>query len=268
MATYSSAIRGWWGLWLAGVLGAALVPAMLRGADPADDAAPAAPAADAQAGAQQVDLFEGMRNGDLAVHFVPKDSRQARVTIENKTQKPLTVKLPEAFAGVPVLAQNGNGNGNNNNNNNRNQGMGGGMGGMGGMGMGGMMYIAPEKTEAFKVPTVCLEHGKTEPHPTVPYTIEPIESFTDRPAVQELCRMLGQGKINQRVAQAAAWHLSNDMSWQQLATKQQRRAGGGTSPYFTPAEIQAAMQLATTAIQGAQARKPAVASPAGSTAAK
>ena len=74
--------------------------------------------------------------------------------------------------------------------------------------------------------------------------------------------MLGEGKINQRVAQAAAWYLQDDMSWQQLATKQQRRAGGGTSPYFTPAEIQAAMQLATRAIQAGQARsKPAADSP-------
>jgi hypothetical protein len=236
------------------VLGAALVPVVLAAADRPDNAAPAAPPADAQ----QLDLFEGMRNGDLAVRFVPKDSREARITIENKTEKPLTVKLPQAFAGVPVLAQAagagagaGAGRGN--------QGVGGGMG-MGG-GMGGMMYIAPEKTESMKVPTVCLEHGKTEPHPTVPYTIVPIESFTDRPAVQELCRMLGDGKISQRVAQAAAWYLQNDMSWQQLATKQQRRAGGGTSPYFSPAEIRAAMQLATSAVQASQARKPAADSP-------
>jgi hypothetical protein len=237
------------------VLGAALVPVVLAAADRPDNAAPAAPPADAQ----QIDLFEGMRNGDLAVRFVPKDSREARITIENKTEKPLTVKLPAAFAGVPVLAQNGNGNGNGNNNNKQQQGMGGGM--MGGGMMGGMMYIAPEKVEAFKVPAVCLEHGKAEPRPTVPYTIVPIESFTDRPAVQELCRMLGEGKINQRVAQAAAWYLQNDMSWQQLATKQQRRAGGGTSPYFTPAEIRAAMQLATVAVQAGQARKPAGDSP-------
>jgi hypothetical protein len=264
MATYSSATRGGWRTWLVGVLGAALVPVVLAAADRPDNAAPAAPPADAQ----QVDLFEGMRNGDLAVRFVPKDSREARITVENKTQKPLTVKLPQAFAGVPILAQNGgNNNGGNANKNNQNQGVGGGGGMMGG-GMGGMMYIAPEKTESLKVPTVCLEHGKTEPHPTVPYQIVPIESFTDRPAVQELCRMLGEGKISQRVAQAAAWYLQNDMSWQQLATKQQRRAGGGTSPYFTLAEIRAAMQVATVAVQAGQARKPASDSPGNAAAAK
>jgi hypothetical protein len=239
-------------LWLAAVLSVALLPAMLTAADgPNQDAA-------------QVDLFEGMRNGDLAVKFIPRDSREGRLTIENKTKKPLSVKLPEAFAGVPVLAQMGAaaapggagakvGGGN--------QGMGGGMGGMGmgGMGGGGMFYIAPEEAKSLKVPMVCLEHGKAEPRPTTPYTIEPIESFTDRPAVKELCRMLGAGQINQRVAQAAAWYLNNDMTWQQLAAKQQRRAGGTTSPYFTPAEIRAAMQVATVAVQSAQARQPAAA---------
>ena len=124
--------------------------------------------------------------------------------------------------------------------------------------------VAPEKVASLKVPTVCLEHGKAEPRPTVPYTIEPIESFTDRPAVQELCRMLGSGQINQRVAQAAAWHLNNDMSWQQLAAKRQRRAGGTTQPYFTVAELRAAMVLSDTAVKNAEARRqatPSVSSP-------
>ena len=71
------------------------------------------------------------------------------------------------------------------------RGVGGGMGGGGGGGGMGMMYVAPEKVESLKVPTVCLEHGKAEPRPTVPYEIRPLESFTNRPAVKELCRMLG-----------------------------------------------------------------------------
>ena len=63
------------------------------------------------------------------------------------------------------------------------QGMGGGMGGMGGGGMmggmggggmgmgGGMFNVAPEKVGKFKVPTVCLEHGKHDPTPRVTYEI-------------------------------------------------------------------------------------------------
>ena len=52
--------------------------------------------------------------------------------------------------------------------------MGGGMGGMGGMG-GGMFNVPPEQTGKIKVPTVCLEHGKAEPHAKIPYEIKPID---------------------------------------------------------------------------------------------
>ena len=96
---------------------------------------------------------------------------------------------------------------------------------------GGMMYVPPEKAESVKLPTVCLDHGKAEPRPTMPYEIRPIDSVTDKPAVWELCRMLGR-RISQRVAQAAAWHLNNNMSWDQLAAKQARHIGGGGSPYL------------------------------------
>ena len=71
---------------------------------------------------KKVGLFEAMQAGQVDVKLIPKDVRQANVLIENKTKQPLHIQLPDAFAGVPVLAQ----------------GMGGmGMGGMGGGGMGG-----------------------------------------------------------------------------------------------------------------------------------
>ena len=134
------------------------------------------------------------------------------------------------------------------------QGMGGGMGGMG---MGGMMNIAPEVVADFKVPTVCLEHGKAEPKPKIPYEIKPIAEFTDRADVHELCAMVGSGEINQHAAQAAAWHLNNDMSWQELAAKQLRHANGTRSPYFKPQEIKAGMQMALAAKKRAEEKRKA-----------
>ena len=123
--------------------------------------------------------------------------------------------------------------------------MGGGM---------GMFNVPPEKVGKRKVTTVCLEHGKAEPRAKVPYEIRPIEEFTDRVQVHEICRMVGSG-MNQRVAQAAAWHLANDMSWQELAGKQLRFANGTRAPYFHPREIRAAMQAAAMAIQLAERRQ-------------
>ncbi len=202
-----------------------------------------------------VEMFAAIEKGDIAVKLIPKDSTQCRVMIENKTNKPLNVKLPEAFAGVPVLAQAGGGGSNRNNNNNSNQTMGGGMGGMGGGGMGmgggggGFFNVAPEKVGQFKVATVCLEHGKREPHEQVPYEIKPLKSFTSKPGVHELCQLLSSGQISQRAAQAAAWNLSNNMSWEELAAKRLRFANGTSQPYFSQEEIQTGMKLAFTAVR-------------------
>jgi hypothetical protein len=87
--------------------------------------------------ARVVDLFAGMESGEIEVKVFPKDATKGTVTIKNNTDKPLTIKVPPALAGVPVLAQlccpgglgggcmGGGGGGGN-------QGFGGGM--MGGMG--------------------------------------------------------------------------------------------------------------------------------------
>ena len=65
------------------------------------------------------------------------------------------------------------------------------------------------------------------------YEIKPIESLTTKTGVRELCAMLATGQISQRAAQAAAWNLNNNMSWEQLISKQYRFANGTTKPYFT-----------------------------------
>ena len=240
-----------------------------------------------------VEMFAGIEKGQIEVQLIPKDSTQSNVLIKNKTDKPLSIKLPDAFAGVPVLAQLGGGGGMGGMGGGRggrggsgggmggmgggNQsmgggmgGMGGGMGGMGGGGMGGMgggggmFNVPPEKVGQLKVPTVCLEHGKADPRPGVKYEIRPIEQVVDRPAVRELCRMGGRGELNQRVAQVAAWHLNNDMSWEELLKKQYKFATGMTKPYFSPEEIQAAMNVVNVATLAVKQPKPASESPSSS----
>ncbi|MCA9474089.1 MAG: hypothetical protein KC594_18650, partial [Nitrospira sp.] len=94
----------------------------------------------------------------------------------------------------------------------------GGMGGMGGMG-GGMFRVEADKTIRFKVPTVCLEHGKHDPNPRMKYRIVPIEQVNKDPRVSKLCELIGYGEIPQNTAQAAAWHMANGLSWQELSLK-------------------------------------------------
>ena len=76
--------------------------------------------------AETVEFFAAMKAGDIEVKLIMKDSTEGTVAIKNNTKKPLSIKLPEVFATVPVAAQFGGG------------GMGGGGMGGGGMGGGGM----------------------------------------------------------------------------------------------------------------------------------
>jgi hypothetical protein len=199
--------------------------------------------------ARSVEMFAAIEQGDIAVKLIPKDSTQCKLLIENKTDKPLSIKLPEAFAGVPALGQAG---AQKSSGGRRPQGVGGGAGGGGGM---GMFNVPPEKVGQVNLPTVCLEHGKAEPRAGIPYQIEPLEKFTNEPGVRELCQMLGSGQMNQRAAQAAAWHLNNGMTWQQIAAERVRHLNGTSEPFFTPAQINTAMQIASAALRAARERE-------------
>ena len=67
--------------------------------------------------------------------------------------------------------------------------------------------------------------------------------------------MLGTGQLDQRAAQAAAWHLNNGMSWEELAAKRVRFANGTSRPYFSPQELRAAVQITATAVNQAKQRE-------------
>jgi len=203
--------------------------------------------------ATPVDLFAGIQSGDLQVKFIPKNDRDASLVITNETKQPLSVTLPDAFVGVPILAQAGGGGvnrgatGTRAGGNTQNQTVGGGGGGGGFGGGGGGFNIAPEAAAKIKLPIVCLEHGKKDPASTVAYEIRPVESFTQDDRVKEVLTMLGQGNLDQRAAQAAAWHFSNGMGWDELAGKKIHHLQGADEPYFSRAELQLALQIANRA---------------------
>jgi hypothetical protein len=212
-----------------------------------------------------------MKEGQVEVKLVPKDAREATVMIRNRSDRPLSIQMPKAFAGIPVLAQNNNnfggggggGGGNNNNSGGGNQAMGGGFGGgmMGGMG-GGFFDVAPGRVGKVKVGTVCLEHGKKDPNPRVPYELKPIADFTDDSAVHELCRMMADGELDQVTAQAAAWHLTDELSWQQLAQKiRVKHLSGQVEMYFSPQQLQAAARAVGIAVNRTQTETSEVTSP-------
>jgi len=229
--------------------------------------------------AKQVDLFTALEEGTIEVKLIAKNSKEGNLIVENKSDQPVTVVFPEAVVGVQVLKQFGQagglggagglgtGTGSSSSSSSQAQpmgmgmggmGMGGmGMGGMGGMGMGGGFFSVPaEKVALIPLKGVCLAHGKPDPQPRMTYTVIPLESHTDDPVLQETLKLFGTRQVDQMAAQAAVWHLTDNMSWQELAAKQYKGLGVPPRPYFTPAQLNLAQQLVTAGTQRAKERKP------------
>lgn len=220
-----------------------------------------------------VDLFEAEEQNLVGVQFIPNDAKSAQVILTNKTRRPLTLRLPAAFVGVPVLAQFGVGGGFGGAAGGGagfgGPGMGGGAqatggglgqgnqggGGLGGLG-GGFQSIPPERTRVLRVPTVCLEYGKREPSPRMPYRLVPAESFSSDPQVSLVLELLGKQAVPQKVAQAAAWHFSSGLSWEQLAREKIDHLGATPDePYFSARELGAARQLVVAVTEESRRRQ-------------
>jgi len=231
------------------------------------------------------DVLDAEAAGLVSVKFIPNDSRSAQVLVTNKSNKPLTLKMPAAYAGVPVLGQMGPGMGGMGGGMGGMGGMGGGMGGMGGgqamggggmggmgggmggMGMGGMgggmggmggmpggaFSVPPEKTKVLKITTVCLEHGKKEPSSRMAYKLVALDTFSTDPKLQAILEALGRGELSQKVAQAATWHVANGLSWDQLAAKKIDRLGRPDDAWFSPNELLMAHRSVAVASERAAA---------------
>jgi hypothetical protein len=209
-----------------------------------------------------VDMFAAMKSGDLDVKIIPHDSTKAQIILKNNTDQPLTVKLPDAFVATPILAQQqggglggaggATGSRSTSSGSSSRQSTGGGMGSTG----GGFGSIPPEHMLKFQVPIVCLEYGKADPNPHVPYKIEPADQYTSNGEVQAVCKLLGDGKLDQRAAQAAAWHVANHMSWDELANLQTfPHYPQYSKPYFNQQELREAIVIVDRAIKLADAKK-------------
>jgi hypothetical protein len=222
-------------------------------------------------GGPPIELFQAMKDGQADVTFIAKSDHEARILIKNNTTKPLHLQMPEAFAGVPVVAQFGGGGGGRGGGGIGGGGRGGGGGGgqqsvgggggggigggggQGGGGGGGFFSVPPEQTAKINVPVVCLDHGLRDPSSSRPYKMVPAEEHLDRPAVVELLKAFGRGDLKQDAVQAAAWHLNNDMSWDQLAAKLAgTKRSPSRPPYFRADAIRAGMAYANEATRRAE----------------
>lgn len=230
--------------------------------------------------AEKVELFKGMEDGQLETKVIAKGPFGGSLLITNKTDLPLTVDMPQAFATVHVLKQFGGGGGlgggglgggglgggqggglGGGGQQNQGGGLGGGQGGglggggLGGGGLGGQgagggggfFSIPPEKTVKLPYISVCLEHGKADPTPQASFKIVPLEDYTQDEVLRQLITMVASGRLPAQSAQAAVWTRTDNMSWQELASKAKFDVVRGKVPYFHTNDLRAAQMIVTTA---------------------
>lgn len=270
----------WQLLALASVLSLSLV-APGQTADSKKDKKKVVPVTKLDESLDHVDVFEGIEKGVLEVRMVAKDANGGNMFVENKGDKPLNVDFPAAFVGKQVLKQFGGGGGGGGlgggggglggggqggGGQSQGGGLGGGGGGLGGGGGGlggggnagggggGFFSVPPDRIVRIAYRSVCLEHGKKEPSPSMQYTIGKLEEFNDDPVLREVVTMVASGRLDQQSAQAATWHVTDKMSWDQLAAKQIPHIGRPPTQYFTTEQILRAQNIHQTAIVVAQER--------------
>ena len=230
-----------------------------------DQAAPAA------SEGLEVELFAALKSGQLQVVTVPHSYSVMTMRVRNNTRQALKVLLPKSFAAIPtarwqtqqalqrqgrvpslsdgyVIDPNGS------------QGLAGSLAGPWVYGApsgapGGVNQpagdpnaplwwtLAAGQQMQIQVPCFCLEFGKPDPNRRIPYQMVELQDLNNRPAIQELLDRFSKGDLDQRIAQLAAWHIANGVSWQTLAQIKLPRSNGRGGGSVSPQELFSARQL-------------------------
>ena len=208
--------------------------------------------------AETIRFFEGIDDGQLTVHMVAEGASRCRFQITNRTEEPLNVVMPGAFAAVPVLTivqeeddqpilieeepgdelpppegddlpppegedvpppegeevppEDP-------------QKLGIGCPYADGSEINTFSFV-PNRTVHLQLRSVCLEHNRPGPNPKHNYQVRPMDQVTNVKGVYEICAMMGRGEIDHQIAQIAAWHLNNKISWDQLWNESQNNVPG------------------------------------------
>lgn len=213
-----------------------------------------------ESSAETVDLFQAVEQGTLSVKVIPRDSKECRVFITNESEHRVNVQMPAALAAVPVLTQLpplGPAPAQDNSSAPQRLGIGNPFGQQNPLQMGPNMQggplmnqgnqpffapfcIEPEKVAQLKLPAVCLDYGHPDPRPAMRYQLVPVTTVSESKELELLCRQLGRDPASQRVAQAVAWHFSDQKSWEELEGLVVHRLGRPDEHFFTSPEIERA----------------------------
>lgn len=225
---------------------------------------------------REVEFFAALDSGEIQAMVVPQSFSLLTLRVQNQTPNALTVRLPDSLAALPAarrraqeqLLQHGlppslahsypspQGS---------SQGLGFSLAGPWADQRAGTpaastaiprghqdtqtprtWSLAPGEMVQLQVPCFCLEYGRPDPSRHIPYQLVPLQDLNRQPAVAELLQRFGQGSVDQRVAQLAAWHLASGVPWPMLARVKLPQSVGRAAGAVTRSELWAAQQLCGT----------------------
>ncbi len=125
---------------------------------------------------------------------------------------------------------------------------------------GGLATIPPGQSILLNMKTVCLNYGRPEPMSRMTYQLIPTAAHSSDPVLAELLESYSE-RVDRDVMQAAAWHVANGLSWEQVNQLPDRRVPGVGARLFNPRQVDAARQLVSSATTGAQTRPQPIATP-------
>lgn len=207
---------------------------------------------------ETIRLFDGIGSGKLEVRVTAEGANLCRLRITNKTAEPLNVIMPAAFAAVPVSLVNlqeqqppGDGqlpDGEDVPPPEDPQKLGVGCPYADGSELNTYSFV-PNRAAVLQLRAVCLEHDRPGPSPKHHYEVRRMDQVTSVKGVYEICAMMGRGEIDHQVAQFAAWHLNNQLSWKQLWSQSQHGAGMGGREGVSQRQIFEAIEAVERAVQ-------------------
>ncbi|MBA4016188.1 MAG: hypothetical protein C0483_03265 [Pirellula sp.] len=124
-------------------------------------------------------------------------------------------------------------------------------------GQNNVFAIPPESTREFRVATVCVEHGKPNPRSIVKYELVKPEKVGVGPELADALVSYGRGESDREAMQAAAWHLANGKTWDELRKMSRMTAVNAQTPIFTSQELAAARRLVEASQQRIAAKNKA-----------
>jgi hypothetical protein len=197
---------------------------------PIDDEPSTLPASAATT--EAVDVLKGADAGDLKVSARGHGQDKVRLSIQNVSEKRLNVIIPPGLVAAGNLGQGGRGF--------QSMGLGaitnrpGSFGRFEGSAAPGFrampvtgsdspaLTVPAGETLDVTVPGVCLNYGVASPGPRDVFTLMDVDQYTEDARIRKALRSLALLGTSQGVAQAAMWRICDDVTFEELASRDGR----------------------------------------------